>query len=139
MKTITITKTRGELMFALSKNRNLTSVQNQCRGEPYVRPPNINRNRTYVREYRTTKNQNRTPYTGFENWVDFGYCLPVNIHPIKTSFQFTRRPKASKGIFPPAIICKADIKSGRSTAKSPLISPLQDTIHSYKRNVCWFR
>jgi hypothetical protein len=27
-----------------------TYEQNQCRGEPYVRPPDKNRNQTYVRE-----------------------------------------------------------------------------------------
>jgi len=33
---------------ASKKNRNPTNVRNQCRGEPYVRPPNKNRLRTYV-------------------------------------------------------------------------------------------
>jgi len=34
----------------LEKKRNQTNVRNQCRGEPYVRPPDKNRTQTYVRE-----------------------------------------------------------------------------------------
>ncbi|ETR72444.1 MAG: hypothetical protein OMM_07506, partial [Candidatus Magnetoglobus multicellularis str. Araruama] len=34
---------------ASKKYRNPINVQNQCRGEPCVRPPNNNRLRTYVR------------------------------------------------------------------------------------------
>ena len=31
-----------------NKNRNPTYSRNQCRGEPYVRPPDNNRLRTYI-------------------------------------------------------------------------------------------
>jgi len=39
-----------DLMFASNKNRYQTYEQNQCRGEPYVRPPDKNRYQKYVRE-----------------------------------------------------------------------------------------
>ena len=37
-------------MFALDQNRISTNDRNQCRGEPFVRPPNKNLYQTYYRQ-----------------------------------------------------------------------------------------
>ena len=81
-------------MFASNKNRNQTYEQNQCRGEPYVRPPDKNRYQAYVRDrirnvflgHRLandccSESEHKVrPYIGFGHWLNFDYYdLPENL------------------------------------------------------------
>jgi len=72
-------------MFASDKNRNQAYKQNQCRGEPYVRPPYNYRNQTYLFGNKCMGFRHRflygfcsegehkvRPYIGFAHRLDFG-------------------------------------------------------------------
>jgi len=62
--------------------------ENECRGEPYVRPPNNNRLRSYVRDKRfyfilghrfdtgfCPEGEHKVrPYIGFAHRFDTGFC-----------------------------------------------------------------
>ena len=74
-------------LFAVGKrmsNRNPSNVRNQCRGEPYVRPPDKNRYQTYVRQWIwndclghrfstdcCSEGEHKVrPYIGFGHWLN---------------------------------------------------------------------